>query len=136
MVRNGDRKGLLLKQKKGGMFLNEAIRLLEETYGKGQIPRRIQLCIIIGILESLKALHSGNGKEGYLHLDLHPGNLFLENVTKKDLLLGEVSPNVCFLDFSEARKIHHMDAQTEEISYTAGYAAPELVSRPTRHVGM
>lgn len=58
-------------------------------------------------------------KEGYLHLDLKPSNMFLANFGDKECLL--------FFDFDSLVKEDKLAEAT--LSYTTSWAAPELLDR-------
>ena len=124
----------LMQMKENGAFLSDAIRALEKLYGSGRIPLAILLDILREILLSLEALHRfhKNGESiGYVHLDLHPLNIFLESFDAK---LGEPG-RAKFIDFLTARKILWKQPEgkpslLEEArpvhAGTEGFAAPEV----------
>lgn len=110
-----------------GKMLSECIEELEVLYGRGCIPLKVQIKLLCTILESLQELHTclgGSEGRGYLHLDLHPGNIFLENC---DVAQGQYGM-AKFLDFQNALK---MDAEGKakgsltDMGVTPGFAAPE-----------
>lgn len=82
-----------------GLFLEEVIDQLETGYGAGQIPIGIQLQVLGTILRALKMLHRcGSNQNGFLHMDLHPGNIFLENCRLEQGTFGAAR----FLDLQNA----------------------------------
>ena len=112
--------------KKHGLFLKQAVEKLEAEYGVGKIPLNIIFSIIKEILMSLSVLHNFKHKEqtGVLHLDLHPGNIFMENT---DIATGRVG-SAKFIDFSSALSMNENGVayrEKEDISITPGYCAPE-----------
>lgn len=119
----------VMLRKQNGMFLNEIIERLEDRFGKGGIPLEIILDVGNRITDSLEKLHNvfiDAERTGYLHLDLHPGNIFFESTDIEQLYLGHVK----FIDFANARPITIMEAAREEEPFfweiTSGYSAPEL----------
>lgn len=117
----------------GGYFLSELILKLEEKYSKKNIPVGIQLEILEKLLYSVKSLHeclvNDEKYEGYLHLDLHPGNIFFESVDieKSPIKLGAAK----FIDFYNALPVRREDKKAECdkndcIGITSGFSAPEL----------
>ncbi|MCD8133031.1 MAG: hypothetical protein LUE19_04150 [Clostridiales bacterium] len=119
----------IMEFKGHGEFLNELILKLEEKnyYGKDKIS--VQLDMLEQILLSLEAIHFCADKEmqtsGYVHLDLHPGNIFFESTDIENGQIGSVK----FIDFLSARpllgnRILPDDFHNEVIASPA-YAAPE-----------
>ncbi len=117
----------------GGYFLSELIYKLEEKYSKKNIPIEIQLEILEKLLSAVKSLHeclvNDEKYEGYLHLDLHPGNIFFESVDieKSPIKLGAAK----FTDFYNALPVRREDKKAECgkddcIGLTSGFSAPEL----------
>ena len=128
VIRNGKKEYAVMQLYHHGQILSECIDELEGKYGKGRIPLFIQLHILYTILESLQELHTcirGEESRGYLHLDLHPGNIFLENSNVVQGKFGTAK----FLDFQNALK---MDADGRALGdltvmgVTPGFSAPEL----------
>lgn len=118
-------------KEQGGYFLSDLIDILEKRF-KGRIPLDIQIKLVEKLLISVKSLHNclddENEYQGYVHLDLHPGNIFVESVEIKEasVQLGSVK----FIDFYNALPIRKRDGNVEcgendEIGVTPGFAAPE-----------
>ncbi len=127
VIREGEKEFAVMQLYHHGKILSECIEELEIMYGRGCIPLRIQLQLLCTILESLQELHTcigGNREKGYLHLDLHPGNIFLENCDIEQGQFGTAK----FLDFQNALKT---DAEgkargdMDMMGATPGFAAPE-----------
>ena len=117
----------VMQFRKNGLFLNELIEKLELQYGKGNIPIEIILEVIREILESLQVLHSFGSQEkkkGYLHLDLHPGNIFFESANMEKKEVGKAK----FIDFLSALKLEGNSLVLDEdvmLATTSEYASPE-----------
>lgn len=122
---------VMQSREQGGKFLCDLIEELEK--GGNRIPISVQLDILEKLLSSVKSLHECLKKdeiyEGYLHLDLHPGNIFVESVdvTQTPIKIGAVK----FIDFYNALPIRRVDKTAERtdkdaIGITAGYSAPEI----------
>ena len=121
----------VMQYKSGGLFLTEMERLLRGKYGgAGKIPISVVCGITIRILISLRSLHSSLRSRdlsfsGHLHLDLHPGNIFLENASLEDPGGGFVK----FIDFQNARQMNeHFRAKNDPplTGYTPAFTAPEI----------
>lgn len=111
-----------------GLFLSELIAQLEERFCSGNIPLALLFEILEIILNALHSLHSCSkytqGK-GFLHMDIHPGNVFLENCSIEQGRIGSVK----FLDFqnSLAMDSEGLARQSSSAFFTSpGYSAPEL----------
>lgn len=120
----------VMQFKKHGLFLKQVIEELEVKYGIGKIPLNIIFSIIKEVLMSLSVLHNFKHKEqtGILHLDLHPGNIFMESI---DIAQGRVG-SAKFIDFSSALGMDENGVAYKEkadISITPGYCAPEHLYR-------
>ncbi len=122
---------VMQSREQGGWFLSDLITELEKN-GK-RIPINVQLDIMARLLDAVKSLHECLSKdeiyEGYLHLDLHPGNIFVESVHIEQSLvkIGAVK----LIDFCNALPIKRSDRKakrrnTDVIGITAGYSAPEI----------
>lgn len=118
----------VMQFKHQGLFLSEAMNALNAKYGDGNIPFEIQLSIVKQILISLDKLHNCyNGAEdyvGYVHLDLHPGNIFLENFNIEKDEIGTVK----FIDLQSAMPLDAsgVSKRSGAITVTSGYSAPEV----------
>ena len=132
----------LMQMKENGAFLIDALRELEQRYGSGKIPLSGILAIIEEILLSLETLHFFPEKDenvGYLHLDLHPYNIFLESFDAELAVPGRAK----FIDFLTARKLSWKALEDKAVlfkenvvhAYTQGFSAPELY-RPDGNVGV
>ena len=112
---------LLMQQKKSGKFLNEIY--------DGSIKHNIVevLETTERILFSLDVLHNfiwEKEKDRILHLDLHPGNIFIENYEPG------MSGNVKFIDFANAFEEKIEDCGYDINPFPTGFSdfsAPELV---------
>ena len=131
VLKEEEKEYAVMQFRKNGLFLNELIEKLELKYGKGNIPLHIVFAIVGEILSSLKVLHSFWKKEqqiGYLHLDLHPGNIFFESADIETEEVGKVK----FIDFFSALKIEQKKVilnEDEIISINFKYSAPEQKER-------
>lgn len=120
---------LLMQQKKSGVFLKE---IYEKTNEEPNTRDLLQVLEIAEkILTSLEVLHEfvcEGEKDKILHLDLHPGNIFIENHKQ-----GETG-TVKFIDFSNAYEEQLANRDGEIDPYPSGYSAfsaPELVENET-----
>lgn len=115
------RNCLLLQFRANGRFLRDVF----ENEGKGNILSVLKLTR--KMLKALSILHEFQ-MEGQshciLHLDLHPGNIFIENYG------GDLEPAIKFLDFSNARMERmtgeHAVLSTDPEGYST-FSAPELI---------
>jgi serine/threonine protein kinase len=92
----GGKPYTVMQLRKNGRFLKEEMAVLEKRDGKGTIPLPMVLSITESLLEAVQAVHScprEGGQQGFLHLDLHPGNFFMEN--------GDVYPMSRTMSFFE-----------------------------------
>ena len=112
---------LLMQQKKSGKFLKE----IYEEQSKHSLREVLET--VERILSSLEILHGfmyKGKKDRILHLDLHPGNIFIENYGPG------MKWTVKFIDFSNAVE-EHMAERSKEIdllpSGYSSFSAPELV---------
>ncbi len=122
----------VMDYRKNGIFLNDFIRALEAEYGPGNIPFRMQYRIIKRVLKALDSLHNIYDRDtdrrigGYLHLDLQPANIFIENAGTYKMGMGGAK----FIDFQSAVEIGEDgvgERTPEETAFaTTGYAAHEL----------
>lgn len=77
----------------------------------GQLSDESEIVHVVrGIFSAVNELH----KNGVIHLDIKPGNVWLR--PNKEALL---------LDFGTARRINDVEASKKQPMYTPGYAAPE-----------
>ena len=125
-----DRACALSRMPYGAAVLSDLIDSLEMQYGKGNIPIKIQACLLQRILEALEKLHTS----GFLHLDLHPGTILYENVDISKLKENPEDPMdgigpVRFLGFTKARRVIQNDSwdaiEKNRAVHTRGYTAPE-----------
>jgi len=103
---------------KAGVFLSELIE-------KGTISLSYALKCTEEVLRSLATLHAfaGNTQRlGYLHLDLHPGNVFMENADAANETAGTAK----FIDFATAVKMINGKAEGRAIAAVSPFSAPEL----------
>lgn len=124
-----DMQYAVMPYKRSGMFLSQLITDLEKVYGTGKIPVSVIFSLTNRILQSLSILqHSSAGwadQEGYLHLDIQPANIFVENVNLEKMEFGSVK----FIDLQNAVPIRdgYGVRQTAEVYASVGYAAPEML---------
>lgn len=116
----------ILQFKQNGMFLNELIKKLENNYN-GQIPMDLQLMIMNKILLSLTHIHHCLSDErGFLHLDIQPCNIFIENCDLENNTFGSAK----YIDFQcslETNIQGTSNKTTTGILFTEGYSAPEIL---------
>lgn len=133
---------LIMQLKHQGMFLNEMIdEIRRETQQKSAVPFNHIKGILYAVLSSLSMLHNcildGSGYIGFLHLDLHPGNIFMENADWKNNVYG----NVKFIDLQNAMDLLpdgsvFMDRKKQPLGVTKGFCAPELMYRDFEHISV
>ena len=106
---------------KNGKFLSEIIEMLEKSSEEEEWKAELIFKIIDAVLISLGELH-----KKYLHLDLHPGNIFLENFDFETMTAGFAK----FIDFYSAVKINEegKGIKKEHLSFTNGFTAPEQLN--------
>lgn len=106
---------------KNGKFLSEIIEILEESSKEEEWKAELIFKIIDAVLISLGELN-----KKYLHLDLHPGNIFLENFDFETMTAGFAK----FIDFYSAVKINEegKGIKKEHLSFTNGFTAPEQLN--------
>ena len=120
---------LLMQQKKSGVFLKEIFGKTNEELVTHDLFQVLE--IVEKILTSLEALHGfvyEGEKDKILHLDLHPGNIFIENYKP-----GEIG-TVKFIDFSNAFEEQLVNRVVGIDPYPSGYSAfsaPELFENET-----
>ena len=116
---------LLMQQKKSGRFLNEI------HDGNSSLRLKDILDTTEKILSSLEVLHKfvyEGKRDRILHLDLHPGNIFVENYEPG------MKGTVKFIDFSNAFEEQITDRDKKIDPFPSGYSvfsAPELVENDT-----
>lgn len=123
-----DEKEYIVMQFKGtGKFVGELIRECEKS-GKS-LSLTEKFMILREILVSLQELHSFVQKEkgicGILHLDLHPDNIFMENINIQKGEFGTAK----FIDFQNSQELGEDGKTLKKNSVTClteGYSAPEL----------
>lgn len=113
----------VMQLRSNGKFLDNVILEKEKTFSPGSIPLKTILGIISALLRSVACLHGENETgRGYLHLDLHPGNIFLESYVSGKEYHGSVK----LIDLSSAVSIEDTaDSPSPLSSLTPGYSAPE-----------
>lgn len=106
---------------KNGKFLSEIIEMLEESSEEEEWKAELIFKIIDAVLISLGELH-----KKYLHLDLHPGNIFLENFDFETMTAGFAK----FIDFYSAVEINEegKGIKKEHLSFSNGFTAPEQLN--------
>lgn len=115
----------IMQFKNNGMFLNSLLDQLRNRYSKEE-ALECYLILTKKILDALQCLHhclpDGGG---YLHLDIHPGNIFVENVNIEKKEFGSVK----FIDFQSALFINNegvVQKNRKILSATKVYSAPEV----------
>jgi len=109
---------LVMNKEKAGIFLSELIE-------KGLVSLSYALKCTEEVLRSLATLHAFAGNTsrlGYLHLDLHPGNVFMENAD----VASEIAGTAKFIDFATAVKMVNGKAEERTIAAVSPFSAPEL----------
>lgn len=109
---------LVMYKENAGVFLSELI-------AKGTIGLSYALKCTEEVLRSLATLHSFAGSTsrlGYLHLDLHPGNVFMENAD----VANESAGTAKFIDFATAVKMINGKAEDRTFLAVSPFSAPEL----------
>jgi len=115
--------------KKHGHFLNDLIPRLEDRYESSSTRGLLlRLDIIKEILISLDTIHfcGKDAGNGYVHLDIHPGNIFFENTDIEHGRIGTAK----FLDFLSARPVignRVLQDDMEFIIASPVYAAQEYL---------
>ena len=126
VVEEKEQEYAIMQFRKNGMFLRQLIKKYEEE----TIPLEICLEVIEELLYSLEVLHSFQKKDkevGYLHLDLHPGNIFLESIDIEKKQVGKVK----LIDFFSALKMENGEVidKVNKIGVASKYSAPEQLTR-------
>ena len=110
------------------MYKEDAGVFLSELIDKTTISLPYALRCTEEVLRSLATLHSFAGSSsrlGYLHLDLHPGNVFMENADASSENAGTAK----FIDFATAVKMINGKAEGRVIPAISPFSAPELYMR-------
>ncbi len=128
VIEKEDKEYAIMQFRKNGMFLKQLL----ENYKTKPVSMEICLEVVEEILSSLEVLHSFWKKEkeiGYLHLDLHPGNIFLESIDIEKKQVGKVK----FIDFFSALKMEEGEIvdKGNKIAVASKYCAPEQWARET-----
>lgn len=119
----------VMQFRKNGLFLNDLIKNLEDEYGSGNIPLYMILEITGKILDSLAVFHEyeyKGEKEGYLHLDLNPGNIFFESAEPARKNWG----NVKFIDFGSSVPVKEKNEILTKRSWSCSakiYSSEEVI---------
>ena len=111
----------VMEKKRTGVFLQSMIR-------DDGLPVKDVFRLAEAILKALCTLHSFAGSEpriGYLHLDLHPGNIFIEHDEHDSLSEVNVG-SAKFIDFATAIKIYDGKPCLRDNWAVSSYSAPEL----------
>lgn len=106
-----------------GKFLEEIIR--SEIHRMNEIGRiKIAFQIMEKLLSVLDVLH----KEGIMHLDIHPGNIFIRSfhpISRETI--SDIDFDIQLIDFAESEMIGATNRR-DRISYTRGFSAFEKLS--------
>lgn len=113
---------LVMEYKHQGIFLSEYMNLdFKENDNESSL---MNMYIVRELLDSLKVLHTC-GESGYVHMDIHPGNVFLENIDFNKKKIGVAR----FLDFGKSVKAGDDISLVESKGYfevNLHYASPEV----------
>jgi Serine/threonine protein kinase len=132
---------VVMQFKQNGYFLSELINRF--SAGNRSIPVKTILQIAGHILDSLDIMHnclsSFDEYKGFVHMDIHPGNIFLEGLEEEIFETGEIPEIVQakFIDMGEALlldKNGKAQVRKDAISYNLGYSAPELYHLKTASI--
>lgn len=130
-IKYKEKRYAVMQYKKNGMFLSEMINQLEIKYGAKKIPVDTVLNIIEEILKSIQIFHSFDNGNGYLHLDIHPGNIFFESA---DIDANEIG-KAKLIDFYNSIPIENgkTNDKMENIRCAVSeYASPEQLEGEVR----
>ena len=126
-----ENKYLVMQYKKNGLFLGEII----DRYKTADEKMSMSLFrhISMGLLKSISILHncySGfEDRKGYLHMDLHPGNIFIEGITD---LCDDSKYNNAIVKFIDLQNSLLLDStgvayrKSVGFNYSEYYSAPEV----------
>lgn len=130
-IRESGRQILLTLPGKEPVTVENTVTVMESLTAKGsslssyikeyrQLPPSQTFHIIQQVLFALREVHN----EGYLHLDIQDGNIFIKGT------LEDESDIATMIDFGSARPLH--EGQTDVISdrvifTTQGFSAPEIL---------
>jgi len=121
IVSHAGKQYAVMEKKRTGVFLQSMIR-------DDGLPVKDVFRLAESILKALCILHSFAGSEpriGYLHLDLHPGNIFIEHDEHDSLSEVNVG-SAKFIDFATAIKIYDGKPCLRDNWAVSSYSAPEL----------
>lgn len=129
-----DGKYLVMQYKKNGKFLGQIIEYYRNS--SESIPMQVFMGIVRSILNALMVLHNCyNGfenKKGYLHMDIHPGNIFIENFpVNYDIdKIGQVYVKFIDLQNSLIMNSKGLAERTNlDYHYSNHYSAPEVYNQ-------
>ena len=142
MIENKKYNILILRG--NGLFVSQIIDLMASANVPEKDLNDLKIRVIKSIINSLRILHGfKNDGSGYLHLDLHPGNIFMENADLEyhsipigQLQYGEAG-TAKFIDFSNSVGT---DRTKEElikdiVAFNQFYSAPEILERQYYAIG-
>lgn len=122
---------MLMQFKRNGQFLDAVLDDIK-TSNHGVVLFKHILGLILTILDSLGKLHHClddiETGQGYLHLDLHPGNIFLESINWRQADYGVAK----FIDLQMAQELDKTGKCIEPgnvLGITESFSAPELYSK-------
>lgn len=117
----------IMQFKTNGKFLEQLICELEKKHG-GSVPPELSVLLIEKVLRSVSDIHTCNGADGgFLHLDINPRNIYMENADLDHLELASAK----FIDFQFAEEVSSdgkYQGKREIAGISHGYSAPELIS--------
>lgn len=115
----GNHKYNIMQFKGNGVFVEEIIPLLKCGNIAEYDRHRMAISITQEILHSLEMLH-----HYYLHLDIHPGNVFLESFNLNSKEAGHAK----FIDFANATMVKQIpEREAYHYGVTEYFSAPELI---------
>lgn len=124
-------KYLVMQYKKNGLFLRQIIDHYKNTNTK--MKMEVFVVLVRKMLSSLGVLHNcyrGFGdRKGYLHMDLHPGNIFVENFGDYEGTNRLEQVNVKFIDFQNSLMLNAKGVAqrgNNNYHYCDIYSAPEV----------
>lgn len=124
---------LVMQYKKNGYFLSQII----DHYVKNNSLLHMGdfFTLVESLLRSVDILHNCyNGfsdKKGYLHMDIHPGNIFVENITDIMDISNDESIITKFVDLQNAILMDQnglAKRMEHDYHYCDNYSAPEVLN--------
>ncbi|MCR5587961.1 MAG: hypothetical protein K6F77_10590 [Lachnospiraceae bacterium] len=134
-----NKKYIVFQKKNTGKFLDDIIKLkFDKKHNNDPSKVKLALSFIRIILNAVRNIHSftnSNNTCSVLHLDIHPGNIFIENYDMNSDDLSECK--VKFIDFANSvLKENGEYRYTDVHSCTFHYSAHEVVSGELDSIGV